>query len=319
MDYDVLVPGNYFCDVIFTGMPSFPELGTEIYCQDLHVVPGGMLNTVVAMKRLGLRVGWAGALGCDFFSRFIREWAIAEGLSLDLVSQGDAPLRRVTVALPLHGERAFVSYVDPAPDPVELARRHVKKQRIRHLHFSGLVVDGRLPDLLRECKADAVEVSMDCQHREQTLEDPLVREILGLLDLFMPNAVEARRLTGRADVDGAAQDLGKIVPTLVIKEGERGARCWRGGRCYHAPALPVTVTDTTGAGDVFNAAFIAAHLAGADPLVCLQQGTVAGSLSTQMAGGANSAPDRAALQAALVLHPELFVASPAKANPRKTR
>lgn len=310
MNYDVLVPGNYFCDVIFTGMPSFPELGAEIYCQDLHVVPGGMLNTVVTMKRLGLRVGWAGALGKDFFSRFIREWANGEGLCMDLVSRRDEPLRRVTVALPLHSERAFVSYVDPAPDPVELAQVHLKEQSIRHLHFSGLVVDERLPDLLRDCKDRGVEVSMDCQHREQTLEDPLVSEILGLLDLFMPNAVEARKLTGAADVDNAAHELGQIVPTLVIKEGEHGARCWQGGRCFHSPALPVTVTDTTGAGDVFNAAFIAAHLAGADLAVCLQQGTVAGSLSTQMAGGANSAPDRSALQAAMVLHSEMFADGP---------
>lgn len=306
MDYDVLVPGNYFCDVIFTGMPSFPELGAEIYCQDLQVVPGGMLNTVVAMKRLGLRVAWAGALGNDFFSRFIREWAVEEGLCLDLVSQGDEPLRRVTVALPLHSERAFVSYVDPAPGPVELALRHAQAQKVRHLHFSGLAIDERLPDLLRDCRARGVETSMDCQHREQTLEDPLVREILDLLDLFMPNAVEARKLTGVADVESAAELLRVIVPTLVIKEGERGARCWQGGRCYHAPALPVTVADTTGAGDVFNAAFIAAHLAGAGPAVCLQQGVVAGSLSTQKAGGASSAPDPAALQAALGRHSQMF-------------
>ena len=131
-------------------------------------------------------------------------------------------------------------------------------------------------------------------------------------------AAEARRLTGRTDVDGAARDLRRFVPTLVIKEGEGGARCWQGGHCYHAPALPVTVTDTTGAGDVFNAAFIAAHLAGADPRVCLQHGTVAGSLSTQMAGGANSAPDPEALQSALDLHTELFAGSPGKANPQKT-
>lgn len=316
MDYDVLVPGNYFCDVIFTGMPSFPELGTEIYCQDLQVVPGGMLNTVVAMKRLGLRVAWAGALGSDFFSRFIREWAVEEGLCLDLVSQGDGPLRRVTVALPLHSERAFVSYVDPAPDPVDLALRHVQAQEIRHLHFSGLVIDERLPDLLRDCRARGVETSMDCQHREQTLEGPLVREILGLLDLFMPNAVEARKLTGVTDVESAAEILRAIVPTLVIKEGQRGARCWQGGRCYHAPALPVTVADTTGAGDVFNAAFIAAHLAGAEPMICLQQGAVAGSLSTQKAGGASSAPDPAALRAALARHPEMYADCAGKPNCR---
>ncbi len=314
MDYDVLVPGNYFCDVIFTGMPSLPALGTEIYCQDLQVVPGGMLNTVVAMKRLGLQVGWAGIFGNDFFSRFVREWATREGLCLELVAARDAAFRRVTVALPFAGERAFVSFVDPAPDPVDLALMHIESLRIRHLHFSGLVIDTRMPELLRECKARGVEVSMDCQHREQTLEHALVSEILGLLDVFMPNAAEAMRLTGKTDVEGAADQLGTIVPLLVIKEGERGARCWQGGHCFHSPALPVNVTDTTGAGDVFNAAFIAAHLTGAGPEACLQQGTVAGSLSVQKAGGASSAPDTLALQAALKRHTGVIQGSTAKAN-----
>lgn len=305
-EYDVLAPGNYFCDVIFTGMPRFPSLGTEIYCEDLSVAPGGMLNTVVAMKRLGLRVGWAGALGNDFFSRFIREWAEEEGLDLSLVSSLDEPFRSLTVSLPLKVERAFVTFSDPTPDIVELARQQLSNVRTRHLHFSGLVVDERLPALLRECRNRGIEVSMDCQHREQTLEEPLLREILGLLDLFMPNDAEARRLTGMAATDEAAALLRELVPALVIKEGAAGARCWMGGQCFHAPALPVAVVDTTGAGDVFNAAFIAARLAGVPAEACLQQGTVAGSLSTQAAGGGASAPDRIALRQAMARHADLF-------------
>ena len=304
--YDVLVPGHYFCDVVFTGLPAFPAPGTEIYCDDVNVVPGGVLNTVVAFKRLGVKVGWLGALGEDFFSRFIQEWAEQEGLDLSLVTQQARPLRRLTVSLSLSNDRAFVTYADTPPGVIELTRQHLADTRCRHLHFSGLVVDERMPALLRECRACGIEVSMDCQHREQTLAQPLVREIISLLDLFLPNAVEAQRLTGTNSSDEAAALLAEFVPLLVIKEGAQGARCWWQGRCYHAPALPGDPVDTTGAGDVFNAAFIAAHLDGADPEVCLRQGTVAGSLSTQGIGGCSNAPDCVALQAALARHAGLF-------------
>ena len=304
--YDVLVPGHYFCDVVFTGLPAFPAPGTEIYCDDVNVVPGGVLNTVVAFKRLGVKVGWLGALGEDFFSRFIREWAEQEGLDLSLVTRQAQPLRRLTVSLSLSNDRAFVTYADTPPGVIELTRKRLADTHFRHLHFSGLVVDERMPGLLSECRASGIEVSMDCQHREQTLAQPLVREIISQLDMFLPNAVEAQRLTGKDSLDEAATLLAELVPVLVIKEGAQGARCWWQGRCCHAPALPGDPVDTTGAGDVFNAAFIAAHLDGAAPEVCLRQGTVAGSLSTQGYGGCSSAPDRDALQAALARHAALF-------------
>ncbi len=303
---DVLVPGHYFCDVVFTGLPAFPAPGTEIYCDDVNVVPGGVLNTVVAFKRLGVKVGWLGALGEDFFSRFIREWAEQEGLDLSLVTQDGQPLRRLTVSLSLSSDRAFVTYADTPPGVFELTRQRLADTHCRHLHFSGLVVDERMPALLRECRDRGIEVSMDCQHREQTLAQPLVREILGQLDMFLPNAVEAQRLTGKESVNEAAALLAELVPLLVIKDGAQGAQCWWRGRCYHAPALPCDPVDTTGAGDVFNAAFIAAHLDGATPEVCLRHGTVAGSLSTQGYGGCSAAPDRVALQTALTRHAAFF-------------
>ena len=304
--YDVLVPGHYFCDVVFTGMPSFPAPGTEVYCDAVNVVPGGVLNTVVALKRLGVRTGWAGALGDDFFSRHIRNWAEQEGLDLSLVTQLERPLQRLTVSLSLSTDRAFVTYVDPPPDVIELALPRLADRRIRHLHFSGLVVDERMPALLRECRARGIEVSMDCQHREETLAQPLVREIVRGLDLFLPNAVEAQRLTGESSTAAAAALLAGLVPTLVIKDGADGAQCWWSGGHAHAPALPCDPVDTTGAGDVFNAAFLAAHLAGAGPEQCLRHGVVAGSLSTQGIGGCSAAPERAGLEAALARHAALF-------------
>jgi sugar/nucleoside kinase (ribokinase family) len=296
---DILVPGNYFCDLIFTSLPDFPKLGTEIYTGDMTVVPGGVLNTVVGLQRLGVSVGWAGAVGNDFFSRYILDWIQAEGIDMGLIARSDDSLRRVTVALSYPQDRAFVTYVDPAPDLVSMTLAALEHIECRHLHFHKLVIDERMPDLLRLCRERGIFVSMDCQYREDTLEIPLLRAILSQIDLFMPNAGEAQRLTMTDNLSAAAERLTTLVGYLVVKDGANGAHAWRNGLYFHAPALSLTPLDTTGAGDVFNAGFLAAHLAGYDIATCLRWGNISGGLSTQGYGGCSNAPTRAQLEAML--------------------
>lgn len=293
---EILIPGHYFCDVIFTGIPGFPALGTEIYTENLTVVPGGCLNTVTALRRLGVDVGWMGAIGNDLFSRFIDDWITQEKIARDWLTYHEEPFQRVTVALSYPQDRAFVSYVSVTPDQLDEVRRAVAADECEHLHFTGLNVDPRVPDLLRICRQRGIVVSMDCQHRTETLDSPHVREVLGLLDMFMPNAGEAMRLTGTTTVEDAAHLLRELVPLLVIKDGANGAQAWQGDLHVQAPALKVEVVDTTGAGDVFNAGFLAAYRAGNDLLTCLRWGNIGGGLSTTGYGGCSTAPTRAIIE-----------------------
>ncbi len=294
---DILIPGQYNCDLIFTGIPGFPALGTEIYTEGMMLVPGGgSLNTVTALGRLGIDAAWLGVLGSDPFSRIIDEWATQERLDRRWLTHVDAPLQRVTVAMSYPQDRAFLTHADPSPDLMERTMRAVDAHECEHLHFSGLRVHPRTPDLLRLCHQRGVMVTMDCQHRDETLDDPLVCEIVSLLDMFMPNASEAMRLTETSSIEAAAEVLRALVPLLVIKDGERGAQAWQGDLHVSAPALRVEVVDTTGAGDVFNAGFFAAHRAGFDLLTCLRWGNICGGLSTAGYGGCTAAPTRAVVE-----------------------
>jgi sugar/nucleoside kinase (ribokinase family) len=295
--YDVIIPGDYFCDIIFTGLPGFPALGQEIFSQDVAIVPGGTMNVVVALRRLGVNVGWLGVLGNDFFSHFALDQAQAEGLDLSLLLRLNSRQRRVTVSLSYPGDRAFVSTVDESPGDTDRVLDALERVTCRHLHFGGLTVDERIPGLIQTCHAQGIDVSMDCQCQQNTLESPLVREILSQVDLFMPNAIETQRLTKTDNLEQALDVLVGVVRYVVVKNGAQGAVAWRDGRYYHVPALELpSIVDTTGAGDVFNAGFLAAHLRGLDVEQCLRWGNFCGGMSTQGWGGTQTAPTLAQLQ-----------------------
>ena len=84
-----------------------------------------------------------------------------------------------------------------------------------------------------------------------------VRQWLELIDVVVLNEEEAQFITGFANPVDAAGDLLKIVPTVVIKRGSKGALAQtRDGSLIQIPALPTTVVNTTGAGDAFAAGFI---------------------------------------------------------------
>jgi sugar/nucleoside kinase (ribokinase family) len=98
----------------------------------------------------------------------------------------------------------------------------------------------------------------------------------GGVDLLFCNEDEALQLTGRTDLDDALDELKVKVPTLVITKGEQGAIGIENGERIMIPAAPVNqVVDTTGAGDLFAAGFLAARCKGASLERCLWTGAIA--------------------------------------------
>ncbi len=97
---------------------------------------------------------------------------------------------------------------------------------------------------------------------------------------------------------GAIDALAQKIRRIVVKNGAGGAIAWWDSERIEEPALAFDhVVDTTGAGDVFNAGFLASFLEGCDVRTCLRWGNYCGGMSTQAAGGATSAPTRVQLMA----------------------
>lgn len=302
LPYDVLLLGDYFYDLIYTGLPEFPSLGRETFASSITSTGGAMYITAAAMRRLGARVGWPAQFGTDEYSRFVRELCHSEDLDLSIARVFDHPFRRITTSMPYAGERAFVTYEDPEPaDQLQFWLHQVETVQYRHLHIGGLMPLPQLLPLLEAARRRGVTVSMDCQDSPQLTSPCDWRELLALVDIFMPNAREVRIITGHDHINDALRTLAEWVPVAVVKDGAHGACMATHDGVWHAPSIAVgEVVDTTGAGDCFNAGFLYGHLVEhASPLTCLQYGNICGGLSVTGVGGATHAPTRKGLTEAM--------------------
>jgi sugar/nucleoside kinase (ribokinase family) len=98
----------------------------------------------------------------------------------------------------------------------------------------------------------------------------------GLVDLLFGNEHEVRHLTGCGDLADCLNALSSKVGTLVVTRGAQGAVAVEKGQRIEAPAAPVDkVVDTTGAGDLFAAGFLAARCRGRGLQTCLETGATA--------------------------------------------
>ena len=122
--------------------------------------------------------------------------------------------------------------------------------------------------------------------------------------MLLPNAAECRALAGVEDLEAAALALASVdgAPrrTVAVKDGSAGGLAvGPDGALARAAAIAVDAVDTTGAGDSFNAGFLAAWLDGRPLDAALRLAVACGSLSTRTAGGTDGQPTRAEAEAAV--------------------
>ncbi len=280
--YDVMLAGSYFCDMVFTGLPELPQVGRDIYSRGFEIVPGGSYYTAVALHYLGVKTGWMGHIGTDLFSRFILDAVASEGIDTALFQRHDHPVRRIAAAFSFEHDRGFVSYIDEIDEtiPVTLIEQHQPRCVILH----GLQFLDQVDNLSQLSNRSNFTLFLDCQDTALTLDSPGVVEKLRQVDIFAPNADEALKITGAPTVEKALNRLAELVPLVVIKCGKRGALAQRGDEFIESPALDVTVVDTTGAGDCFNAGFVYGYLRQEPLATCVRYGNTVGGQSTTAPG-----------------------------------
>jgi sugar/nucleoside kinase (ribokinase family) len=299
MKYDALVYGPMFCDLVFTGLPGMPVLGEEHYADDLTIAPGGSAIVAIGLQRLGIHTGLIADLGTDPLSSLL--WRMLEEHSLDrsLIRRLPHPLPQVTVALSFPEDRAFITRFRRAEEPRDV-EKIFEIHKAEHLHVGSFLPVLENPHVFSAAQQAGMTVSLDPGWDEKALRDPVLMAALKDLDFFLPSRSELCFLARDENPDQAARAVLDLMDggSVIMKDGGRGASAYSpsnpGG--IHRQALEVDVVDTTGAGDAFDAGFIAALLEGRLPEVCLQHGLICGSLAVTARGGLGSLPDREELQ-----------------------
>jgi sugar/nucleoside kinase (ribokinase family) len=247
-----------------------------------------MYILATALHRLGVRTRWMARLGNDMFSQFALVEAQREGLDMSLFQYFDQPLRSMSLSFSFVHDRGFISHMDPFPDSHPEAVIALQKPRwVVNTYFDGSLETRKLFDFIHQ---HGGKVFSDCQYVTCALDEPGLKELLRIIDVFAPNSSEASQLTGEIDPQKAAGRLAELCPLVVVKCGAEGAYAQAGTQCWYSPAIKVEVVDTTGAGDAFDAGFLAAQLRGEPVEVCLRYGNICGGLSTTRHGGASAAP-----------------------------
>jgi sugar/nucleoside kinase (ribokinase family) len=243
---DVACVGDPFLDLIFLGLPALPVPGQEQLAERLVIVPGGIANVAYALGRLGLEAVVCAPIGQDPAGRLLGELMADAGIAR---LGHPADVTPVSVALPADGERAFITVSPPS---------RVDLETLAGITARAIVVD--LPSAaLVPAHPRVYAVVGDPEVGVMVGRLP---ESLGGLRAFVLNEREVRRLTGRPDIAEAASSLAALGTTVVVTRGAGGATAIEpDGRTVEVEAIAADVADTTGAGDLFTAAYVWADLA----------------------------------------------------------
>lgn len=263
-----------------------------------------------AVARLGMRAGFIGAVGDDEFGSLVVSRLRNDGVDTSHVKINKA-YTTGTAFVMYHssGARKFIYHLRQSAAgqlrPRDVSRALTSKASLLHIMGSSLAVSDSSRDacfravrLAREAKT---MVTFDPNLRPELLNVSAIRRlcepVLEVSEVVMPSRGEAETLTGVSDPVQAGQLLLRHGPRIaVIKLGEEGAIAVTEDRVTRQPAFKVEEVDPTGAGDVFDGAFVLGLLSGWKLERTLRFACAAGAIKVTRKGPIEGPASRAEVQ-----------------------
>lgn len=303
MRYDVLTIGNAIVDVIapceeaFLATQALTKGSMRLIDTDeaerlyalmgpgREVSGGSAANTAAGLAALGARVAFIGRVAQDQLGQVFAHDIRAAGVAYDTPFASDeTPTARCLILVTPDGQRTMNTYLGASQilEEADVDYEAVKAAQITYLE--GYLWDPPAP---RAAMNKALEVARAAGRKIAfTLSDGFCvarhREDFEMLshkvDILFANEAEIMALTQVDHFDAAVAAIGGRLPVAVITRSEKGAVVISGQAVHEVPAQSgVHVVDSTGAGDLFAAGFLAGFTQGRDLPDCARMGVVAAS------------------------------------------
>lgn len=308
---DVLAIGNAIVDVLARAEDDFlathgmnkgsMSLIDEARAEEVYgamgpgteISGGSAANTAVGVAALGARAGFIGKVKEDglgkVFGHDIRAAGVA--FSTPAANTGAATARCLILVTP-DGERTMNTFLGAAQDltVADIDATIVESAAVTYLE--GYLWD---PPAAKDAFLAAAKIAHKAHRKVAlTLSDSfcvdryraefhdLIRS--GTVDLVFCNEAELKSLYETSDYDTALAQLKQDAREAVVTRSEQGASFLSSAGIVRVPAYPVArVVDTTGAGDLFAAGFLAGYTTGLEPTESLHLGALAaGEIISQL-------------------------------------
>lgn len=250
----------------------------------VEVSGGSAANTLAGMAVLGERCAFIGQVADDQLGHVFTHDLRALGVAYETPALKEgAPTARCLILVTPDGQRTMNTFLGASH---LLERAMIDEEWIADaeiLYLEGYLWD---PELSRAAMRRAIDVSRAAGRKVAfTLSDAFIidrhgadfRALIaeGLFDILFANEIEIQALAETDDFEAAVAKIAPQVPLLVVTRGAHGAIALQGGTRTEVGAEPIDqVVDTTGAGDLFAAGFLAGLAEGRSMRDCLTMGAV---------------------------------------------
>ena len=302
MRFDLVCLGHVLYDIrCYVDSFPLPDKLSIMAGRLKHSGGGSAANVAVNSTKLGLKTGMIGKVGFDEYGWFVvQNFRNCEVNTDHILVDFKNPTGVSLILVNGQGVPEFIQMIG-ASEPVlpeEIQAEYI--QKARHLHMSGINLEA-LKQASKIARDSGVTVSLDSGRKKSELGLRKLKPILKNVDTLIINRHEAKILSGfedHAKILDVARSLRKKIgkdKTYVIKGGKENIVVLSPNGDFLVPSFKVAVKDTIGAGDAFDAGFLAAMLRGKTLEDAAVYGAACGSLKCTREG-AQSAPGKPTLE-----------------------